>query len=211
MLTHLQQKRREAISGLTNVIHRSQRYQYDIRDVRVGGYLSYKGENFKVIKMSKYLDVKWSNFKRRKKDYFITELELFSLKSGQKVYMEYEYDDELEISLTQKELKLRDLSSFGKKVTKELLEQIAQEEEGEVLYQGVTYFYEEDYTWAGLYFKDDKDEMGVPVRFYEFESQDAEALTIEIWYGQSEDERVSREAFLSSEISTGVEILQLQG
>ncbi len=210
MITAIQQKRRDAIKGL-NPITSSNRYKYSIQDIQTGGYIAFDNQNWKVLSLSKYLDVKWSNFKKRKKDYLVTELELFSLKSGKTTYLEWEFDDELEIYQTTQEIKLKELTFNGQKIKKSVLEDISEEEEGEIKYKGELYSYMEDYTWAGLYFKDESSQEGIPVRFYEFESKRGISLTVEMWYEEVGDDRPQREAFLSCELSpTKIEILQLK-
>jgi hypothetical protein len=77
-----------------------------------------------------------------------------------------------------------------------MLESIADEERGTVLYSGVRYHYSEDDTWAGLFYSGDSDAL--PVRFYEFESNKGLSLTIEAWV---DDADVEREAFLSRELN----------
>ncbi len=207
-INNIQQKRRDAIKGL-NPIKSSQRYKYSLKDVKAGGYISFNNENYLVKSLSRYLETKWS-FKKKKNDYYVTELELFSLKTGEVLFMEWEFDDELEIYVTQKEIKLKDLTSSGsKKVSKSILEDIAEEEEGEIQYNSQKYYYIEDDTWAALYFKDANSE-GIPVRFYEFESDNEEYITIEMWYDEVGDDRPEREAFISQEVSPKeIEILQL--
>lgn len=210
MITSIQQKRRDAIKGL-NPLHSSDRYKYSIKDVNKGGYISFDGQNWLVGSVSKYLDVKWSTFKKRKKDYFVTELELFSLKTGKKTYLEWEFDDSLEVYQTTKEIKLNQLTSNGQKIKKNVLEGISEEEEGDIKYLGEVYSYIEDDTWAALYFKDEGTTGGIPVRFYEFESKKGINLTVEVWYDEVGDDRPEREAFLSTEISSSkIEILQLK-
>ena len=210
MITTIQQKRRDAIKGLTPIAS-SNRYQYSIQDVQTGGYIAFDNQNWKVLSLSKYLDVKWSSFKKRKKDYLITELELFSLKSGKITYLEWEFDDELEIYQTTQEIKLKELTFNGQKIKKNVLEDISEEEEGDIKYKGEVYSYMEDYTWAGLYFKDESVKEGIPVRFYEFESNKGISLTVEMWYDEVGDDRPEREAFLSCELSSNkIEILQLK-
>jgi translation elongation factor P/translation initiation factor 5A len=209
MLSTIQQKRRDTIA-LLKVIKKSQRYKYNIQDIKVGGFFSYDNQTWQVKHISKYLDVKWSSFKRRKKDYFITELELFSLKTGEKKYIEYEYDDSLEIYETIKEIKLRYIKSNNQVLTKNILENISNDESGEIIYNNKKYFYSENDTWAALYLKYENDD-GLKVRFYEFESDDNESLTIEVWYDDISDDKVQREAFISKKVLiSDIEVLQLE-
>jgi len=203
-----QQQRRDAIKGL-HPIPSNDRYKYTLKDIKIGGYISFKNENYLVRSINKYLETKWS-FKKKKSDYFVTELELFSLKTGEILFMEWEFDDNFDIYITEKEIKLRDLTVNNKVVNKSILENISENEEGKIRYNNDIYYYSENDTWAALYFKN-KDSEGIPVRFYEFESDNGQCLTVEMWYDEINDTRPEREAFLSKEVSPKqIEILQLE-
>jgi hypothetical protein len=171
-----------------------------IKDAKAGSFLEFGNETFKVMSISYYLEVKWKNFKRKKQDYLITELELFSLEKGESSYLEWEVDDELEISHTRIMPKMRELTFDGRKLTTQLLEDIAEEEEGQVSYKGDVFDYSEDDTWAGLFSRSKDFDQGIPVRAYEFESEKGACLTVETWHEES-DERPDREAFISSPIN----------
>ncbi|KZX85161.1 hypothetical protein A3715_28780, partial [Oleiphilus sp. HI0009] len=156
-----------------------------------------------------YLDVKWNNFKERKSQYWVRELTLFSLKTGTTRCMEWEVDDELEISLTKKEIKLSDIQYRGSSLKRDGIDEIEDNEEGIVIFNGVKYRYSEDDTWAALYKKTKQDQDGIPVRVYEFEGEDNTYLSIESW--EEEGDRPSREAFISEAIKVNdVKILQRQ-
>jgi len=202
--------RLKAIRGL-NPVAEKDRSQLDITSLNKGGYIDLNGETWKVINKSMYLDVKWNNFKRRKNDYWITELELFSLNTGESTYIEWEIDDNLEICQTDAMIKLRDIQYNGKNINRKDLEYIADEEEGEVSVDGTTYAYSEDDTWAGLFYKDTTEKEGIPMRAYEFEANNGKCLTVETWH-EDNDDRPEREAFLSHPIkSQSIVVLQIEG
>lgn len=204
------QQRLNAIRGL-QPLDEVQCSALDIKAVKQGGYFDLNGETYRVETLSQYLDVKWKNFKKRSEDYWVTELKLFSLNTGKTVYLEWEEDDELEISQTNQEIKLRDIRFDGKPITHDAIAFIEDEEYGEVQVNGKTYHYSDDDTWAGLFYGDSDKEEGVPVRFYEFESDDGDYLTIELWQ-QSAKERPEREAFLSHSVNhRSINILQTTG
>tara|TARA_R110002072_G_scaffold163353_2_gene315825 strand:+ start:2750 stop:3370 length:621 start_codon:yes stop_codon:yes gene_type:complete len=182
-----------------NVLTESKARKLSVKDLVEGSFLELDKNVFKVQSVSRYLDVKWSSFAPRKNNYVITELELFSINSGEKGYLEWEEDDELEIYLTTDLVKLRDISVSGKILTTSLLEDIAEEEEGVVSFNGVSYEYSEEDTWAGRFSKSGDLKDGIPMRAYEFESNDGKSLTIETWHEDS-DEKPDREAFLSKQI-----------
>jgi len=204
----LQQKRRDAIKKL-HPITAKERFKHTIMDVKKGGFISLNNENFLVASVSKYLETKWS-FKKMKNEFYVTELELFSITTGKTIFIEWSYDDELEISQTKKEIKLKELTSNKSKVSKKVLEDISEEEEGEIKYNGTSFYYIEDDTWAALYFKNENSD-GIPVRFFEFESDDEEYLTVELWYDEIGDDKAKREAFISEEIKPdSIKVLQLE-
>jgi hypothetical protein len=171
-----------------------------LENLKQGAYLDLHGQTYCVTGIARYLDVKWKDFGKRKHNYWVTELELTHLLSGKVSYIEWEFDDELEVTETLKEIKLRDLSFNGKPLTRADLEYIADEEYGEVRYQGKTFYYVEDDTWAALYYRNGhQDESPFPVRMYEFAADDDTYLTVEAW--EEGDDRPSREAFLSRPVT----------
>lgn len=201
-------KRLTAIRGL-NPLPNQERHTLDITAIKQGGYLELDKQTWKVSNIFLYLDVKWSNFQPRKKDYWVTELELYSLNTGKTLYVEWEIDDELEICQTDALVKMRDIEFEGKSLRRSDLDYIADEEEGEVTHNGVRYEYSEDDTWAGLFIKVHDSKEGIPMRAYEFESKDGKFLTIEAWH-EDGDERPDREAFLSHQIdSQTIGVLQI--
>lgn len=168
----------------------------EIQSCKTGSFLELHGLTYEVKNITKYLDVKWSSFAKRKKDYWVHELSLFCVENGSNKFIEWEFDDELEIFETTKEVKLKDLQYNDGKLTKTLLEYIAEEEEGFVTLNGTKYHYSEDDTWAGLFYSGSDDPL--QVRFYEFESTSGSSLTVESWVDDNDTER---EAFLSKEVS----------
>ena len=201
------QERLTAIRGL-NPAPLTKRKSFDIRNLKQGGYVDWNDQTWLVKNVYLYLDVKWKDFSKRKKDYWVTELELYSLNTGKVGFVEWEYDDELEVSQTDSTVQLRDIQYDGRAIKHRDLEEIAEEEEGEVIVEGTSYFYVEDDTWAGLFMKAGSSNKGTPMRAYEFASQKDTYLTIETWH-EEDDDRPEREAFLSHEIKGNVfDVLQ---
>lgn len=197
-----------AIRGL-NPLPSIEQNKLDITNLKKGGYLELDGQTWRVNNIFLYLDVKWDNFKPRKKDYWVTELELFSLETGKTTYIEWEIDDELEVCQTDSLVKMRDIKFNGKSLSRTDLDYIADEEEGTVSFNGADYAYSEDDTWAGRFIKANGSKDGIPMRAYEFESDDDTFLTIETWH-EEDDERPDREAFTSHQInSKTISILQV--
>ncbi len=201
------QQRLAAIRGL-NPAPLVERQSFDIRHLKKGGYVDWDGQTWLVQNIYLYLDVKWKNFSRRKKDYWVTELELVSLNSAKVRFVEWEYDDELEVSQTDSTVPLRDIQYNGRAIKHRDLEDIAEEEEGNVVVAGTTYAYVEDDTWAGLFMKPGGSKKGTPMRAYEFASRKGTYLTIETWH-EDDDERPEREAFISHVVNAQLfEVLQ---
>ena len=187
----------------------------DIRDLATGDYCEIGGEAFRVRRVYRYLDVKWSDFRRRKQDYWITELELLSLHTGEPIWVEWEIDDELEIYRTTEKLTLRAIQYQGRALRTADLEDMAEEEEGTVRASGKSWEYSEEDTWAARFFKVERPDDpvnvddGATLRVYEFEASDGASLSIEAWH-EEDDERPDREAFLSRrESADRIAVLQL--
>lgn len=178
----------------------------DISQVESGGYLDISGETYKVEAIHRYLDVKWSNYSRRKSEYWVTEIELCHLPSMRTVYIEWEIDDQLEVYLTDRMVSLRSITVGGRSVSRSMLDRIVEEEEGSVFCNGQEFHYEEDDTWAALFYRANSAEP-LKVRMLEFSSNDASCLTIELW--DNEEGKPEREAFISHKISAkSVKVLQ---
>lgn len=176
-----------------------------IQDCKIGSFIELNSLTYKIEKLNKYLDVKWSSFAKRKKEYWVYELTLTCLEDSSTKFIEWEVDDELEIFETLEEVKTRNIQYNNGKLTKSMLEYISDEEEGTLIYNGVKYHYSEDDTWAALFFADNDDVL--QVRFYEFESDDGVSLTVEAWV---DEERTEREAFLSQKVNlSNINILNI--
>lgn len=197
----------QAVRGLSPEISQRQCKQ-DIRQVKKGGYLEIKGETYLISEAFRYLEVKWSSFKKKKNEYWVTELQLLNVLTGEKTFIEWEFDDELEISQTVSEVQLKDLTENGKPLTRKILDDIAEEETGIIKYKGKNFHYIEDDTWAALFYRNTTDEP-LQVRMYEFKGDDGTGLTLELW--EEEDSKPEREAFISQELSaSAIKVLQTE-
>ncbi|MFC1644966.1 hypothetical protein ACFL08_02995 [Patescibacteria group bacterium] len=194
----------------TGKVSPNERHQEDVTTLSIGGVFSLRGKNYLVQYIAKYLDVQWRDFGRKKTSYWLYEFELVCMETGEICYGEWEKDDEPIIFFTEGKIEMRTLSFDGERVTRELLNRFADEEDedGYVEYQGKRYYYNEDATWAALYFRGD-DEEGIPLRIYEFKSDDGENLTVEVWH--TDEDRPEREVFRSVKIHTDeISVIQLQ-
>ena len=170
-----------------------------------GGYFTFNKQNWVVQDVSKYLDVKWKTFTRRKNEEWLTEITAMSLTTGNIMFIEWYEDDGIEVYVTEQEIKLFDLN-----IRRSDINDMVEDEAGSIIYKGMTYYYSDDETAAMLYFRGNVGD-GVPVRLYEFEAPDGRCLTIEEWYGDVDDERPSREAFISKKVPVkDVAILQIK-
>ncbi len=198
-------RRLSAIRGL-ELPPPDKRKSLAIQHLKPGGYLDLDGETYQVLDVFRYLEVKWNNFGKPKKQYWVTELQLMHLLSGTTRFIEWEVDDKLELSQTLSEVALRDIHCEGRPLTRAVLEAIAEEEYGVVECQGKSFRYSDDDSWAALFYRNAEDEP-LPVRLYEFSSDDGSYLTIELW--QEEGSKPAREAFVSRELD-GRQVVVLQ-
>ena len=181
----------DGVRAMPEPIPLRERYRNGIEDVREGGYLRCAGQLYRVVSISQY----------REKNESWSELEVFSLTTGDSTYLEWEKDDQVEISLSGPELSLSDLG-----VTSDQVEAMSNEEEGRISFDGRSYHYDDDY--GATYFRSSGAE-GEPVYCYDFESKDEKySLTVEEW--GSENEGYEYSAFVSEYIEPeAVEVLVL--
>jgi hypothetical protein len=158
----------DAVRTMPEPIPPRERYQHGIEDVREGGYLRCAGQLYQVVGISEY----------RERGESWSELEVFSLTSGGTTYLEWEKDDEVEISLNGPELSLSEIG-----VSADQVEAMSEEEEGRISFDGRSYHYDDDY--GATYFRGDAAE-GEKVYFYDFETKDEKyCLTVEEWGDES--------------------------
>lgn len=181
----------DAVRAMPEPIPLRERYRSGIEDIGVGAYLRCAGQLFRVESISQY----------REKNESWSELEIFSLTTGESTYMEWEKDDEVEVSLNGPEHSLSDLG-----VTSDQVEDMSDAEEGEISFEGRTYRYDDDY--GATYFRE-PGATGEPVYFYDFETRDEKyCLTVEEWGSASEGYEYS--AFVSEYIEPEtIEVLVL--
>ena len=187
----------DALRAMPEPLPKRERYKYGIEDLGVGAYFRIGGELRQVVSISEYRDKssKWH------------ELEVFGVETGETNYVEWEKDDEVEISLNGSELSLSDVG-----VTADQVEEISEEEKGTISYGGRTYQYDDDY--AATYHRGGdgaKGGSGEKVYFYDFETKDEKwCLTVEEWGDKSEGYEYS--VFVSEFLEPdAVEVLVVAG
>jgi|SaaInl8_200m_RNA_FD_contig_21_2824445_length_819_multi_4_in_0_out_0_2 hypothetical protein len=163
----------DLIRNLENPIDKKERYKYQMTDLKKGAMLVYNSRTFFVEDVFTYEE----RNKQGKCKHAWFELKLYCLEDGVTSYMEYEEDDEIEIYFCQNKLKLGDI---GMRI--EEIEAMADEESGEIDYEGESYLYDDDYR---AYFL----KTGAPEAecyFYDFETKAGKSLSIEAWVNDGE-------------------------
>jgi hypothetical protein len=144
-------------------------------DLKPGSFFNYLPKTYYVKEINQYQGT--SDDFKNKKDFFVSELTCLCLETGDLINFEWEYDDELEISMTEERLSFRDLKDDeGQAIDEDDLDQIAEDKDA-VLVNKENFWYEDD--WASVYQRGSKEEN---VYMYEFEKDGgSKFLTIEEW------------------------------
>ena len=188
MISSDRRKRLDVIRSMPQPIPPNDRFRYSVKDVKVGGFIWIKDKVFSIAEQYRYKDNgdEWVEFK------------LYSCNDGKTLYLEWEEDDELTVSLTSEIIKFKDLN-----IDEDDLEEMDEEEEGKIKFRGKTYSYEDSY--KATFHRGDS-AKGDELYIYEFEDEDGKFLTIEEWEGDD------YEAFTGSTIPPGeIEVLALGG
>jgi hypothetical protein len=157
-------KQFDAVRAMPEPIPKNERYRSGIEDVKKGGYIRVAGEVYCVLEVSVY--------KEKKSSWY--ELDLFGLYSGQSLNVEWEKDDEVEVTLNAPALSLRDIGYSA-----DAIEAMSDEEKGTIRYDGRSYHYDDDY--KAKFFRGG-DGKGEKVYFYDFETDDERyCLSVEEW------------------------------
>jgi len=178
------QERFDAIRTLKkeNLVSGQEKMQLSIKDAGKHSFFEYLGNTYFVKELSKYEET--SDDFKSKKGYFIYELTSLCLETGKIFNFEWEFDDELEVSMTLERLSFRNLKDDeGNSIDEDDLDQIADEKDVIVI-NGEKFWYEDD--WASVYYRGTREEK---VYMYEFENEShTKSLTIEEWSGSGKDE-----------------------
>lgn len=127
------------------------------------------------------------------------EFKLVNIMTLDVSFMEVEEDDSIIVTLTEKEVSMRNLPHTDD------IEEMSEEEEGEIIVDGTRFYYDDDYKAK---FSREGSTKKEKVYFYDFEADNGKMLTVEEW-GNDED-GYEYEAFISSEVhASSVEILSL--
>ncbi len=168
--------------GRNQLILESEQISLTLMDAEKGSFFSCFGDTYYVKEKNRYQEM--SEDFTTSQDYFTTELTCLCLETGHVGHFEWEFDDELEISITLERTSFKYIKDEeGKSVDEDDLDQIAKDKDA-IVYAGTKFWYEDD--WAALYQRDGKEEK---VYMYEFENEGGSlSLTIEEWTGSGRDE-----------------------
>jgi len=173
------------------LIPEDEQWKASIQDLNVGGFLRYQKKTWIVERAGKYNEFS-EDFKNKKK-YNWTELRLFCIETGETINIEWEIDDDIEISVTLKEIKFRDLKDEkGGDIDEDDLDEIC-EKGWEIFYHGKRFKYDDDY--ASKYYRDFAEENDEKLYVYDFLASNNEMISIEEWGSGSGDE--TYEIFIS--------------
>lgn len=178
------QERLSAIRTLEKeaLVSGQEQIQMSIKNVGKNSFFEYLGNTYFVKEANKYEET--SDDFKTKKGYFIHELTCLCLETGETANFEWEFDDELEVSLTLERLAFRNLKDdAGENIDEDDLDQIADDKDAIVI-NNEKFWYEDD--WASVFYRGEKQEN---VYMYEFENESqTKFLTIEEWAGSGKDE-----------------------
>lgn len=160
----------------------AQKASLTLQDVGQHSFFEYLDNTYFTTDLNRYEET--SDDFKSKKGYFIYELSCICLETGKTINFEWEFDDELEISMTLERLSFRNLKDdAGESIDEDDLDQIADDKDV-ILLNGEKFWYEDD--WASIYYRGSKEEK---VYMYEFENEVGNlSLTIEEWTGSGRDE-----------------------
>ncbi len=178
------QERFTAIRTLSknDLVPDSEKSSLTLKNAGKNSFFEYQKKTYMVKDLCRYEET--SDDFKKKKGYFITELTCLCLETGETVHVEWEFDDELEVSMTLDRFTFKNLKDDeGGPIDEDDLDEIADTRDV-VVVNGETFFYEDD--WASLYQRGGKEEK---VYMYEFENEAGTLfLTIEEWSGDGREE-----------------------
>lgn len=161
------QKSFSELRTMGSLVPKQERFKKTIKDLKEGSFIKVNSLLCKVVAVF--------NYKSGGDEWF--EYELFEIKTGRTFYIEYEEDDHVDMYITTKTIKQRDFP-----VSMDAIEDMSDEEEGSVIVDGMTFYYEDDY--KATFSRNGKSEK---LYMYEFENENGtKFLSIEEW-GNDQD------------------------
>ncbi len=180
----------------STVIAPEKRYRYDIKHLENGSVYGLENQTYLVQEIGTYTETD-EKFQKTL-DWTGHEIRGICLETGSVRHLEWEEDDDIEVSATVGEIKFSELAyDDGEPIAQDSddLDEIV-EKKWEIIHAGKTFHYDDDY--AAQYVKGDGNKKE-NVYFYEFEADGGDQLTIEVWVQQSGKE--SFQVFLSKAIA----------
>lgn len=159
------------------IIPTPERTGLTFQDAGRNAFFQYQKKTYVIRDVARYEES--DEAYQKKTGYVVYELTCLCIETGETVYWEWEYDDDLEIAVTLERFSFRDVADEkGTPVDEDDLDQIADDRDM-IVVKGEKFWYEDD--WAAVYTKENRSEN---VYMYEFENQDhTKFLTIEEWSG----------------------------
>lgn len=208
-LTQAQRTRLDGIRRIANPVAAAVAHRHDITSVKKNGSIRIGTTHFLVLSVSTYTEEDWDWKKKPAKPDVVTELELLNLATGEKTYLEWSKDDEVEMCLTERELRLRDLCDDERQQIDDTdLPQIVEDEDS-VFLNGRRFDYDDDDSWAAGYRRDGTAEVEY-LRSYEFACGES-YLSIEEWFQDGKGKgRKTHKVYLSRPVrASEVKVLAL--
>ncbi len=163
------------------IIERAERHAFDITAVKKGGVITLDGVHYLVKDVTLYFETD-DNF-AKELGYKVTELTLFDLKTGATRYLEWEIDDEVEVSFTTKKFTPAELGNAITYADGEVTDVSDVEDifaqKWAITFNGTTYRPIPDEDWAARFEASDGRKHNAFL--YEFAGEDGSYLTIEEW------------------------------
>lgn len=189
------------------IITPQERFKYTIKDIKSGGVFRLHNETYIVLEIGTYTET--DEKYRKALDWKGHELKVFCLETGIPRNLEWEEDDDLDVSLTLSEVRFSKLqydNGESIKPDSDDLDEIV-DKGWEIKLQGESFYYKDDY--AAWYVREGTDKRE-NVYFYDFEADDGRELTIEVWILENEKEEF--QVFISQEIHPDdIEVISSKG
>ncbi|MFB0964897.1 MAG: DUF4178 domain-containing protein [Patescibacteria group bacterium] len=178
------------------------RFNPDFSKILPGAVVSLSGKTYSVFSVSHYDEQSW-NFKKDEK-FRVHEWGMTCFETGETCWFEWEKDDTVSAYLSSRKLESSDL---GITDWKSFLHDDRLDSSLKLRFDGVTYSYDDEESWAAKYYRDG---TGDPqfVRSYEFGSKGPEGLTVEVW---GKDGSGGVEIWLSKPVPASAPILIAYG
>lgn len=171
------EERFDAIRSLNtkDIVSEKEKNTLTIMDIKENAFFLFNKKTYFVKQACPYREA--SEDFSKKLEFTVTELNCLCLETGELVNFEWEYDDELEVSLSTQRLTFKGLTDEeGEAIDSDDLDQIVDDSDL-IMFDKEKFWYEDD--WPALYICKGKEE---DVYMYEFENEShTKFITIEEW------------------------------